>query len=730
MAVLMRLDRDARRLLALGGIGLLCGVLAGVALAPGAPRREARSEAPGATVASGQRQVTPAAPAAAPGPEPAARPGAPAGDIELEPDDATPSGPDPLDPLLERLEAAHARIHGTAPASQGKTKGLPEALTRALGTDFHPKLRKALHQKLGAGALVQGGRLTPAGSAVMARVRTLNRHAVDAKPYGTGPLESQVAAYLEASKGATVATPEAAGPGGGALVAVLGMQPFQREAAREQLRAAGVAGAADTAVAAAEAAVVAARSSDAVRQQGLALEAALGRALLRLVLDFRFINRTGPFGVTKKVDDLIADGATRRRITRMFLAVARAPSEAAALGALDPPHPSYEPLLRAYVTYLGLPRGKCPTLPEGWRLGPGSRGGPVKTLQQRLACEGLYDGPLDGVYGEAVKAAVADYQAHHELEPAGLVGARTVRSLNVPPARRRAQIALALQRVRESRINQLGDFYLRVNLPLFELQAVDRGKVVRRHRVIVGTNRLDDDKVALLQGHINRTKLFQTQLYRLIINPAWILPERVEKGEVKGKLSEDPDYLKKHNIREYTLENGRKVLVQGKGRGNVLGKVKFLLKKSNAIYLHDTDKKWLFNKGRRDFSHGCMRVQGAVEFGRWLLARDGVPAAEIDKGFSLTDTQRGFDLRHPVDFITEYMTVDAAEDGKPVFLTDIYGYDDDFEHGRLPPRERIRWGHSRLRPNWVPQVSWDTVKAWRAAGKHAPRDYDPKKHGK
>ena len=40
--------------------------------------------------------------------------------------------------------------------------------------------------------------------------------------------------------------------------------------------------------------------------------------------------------------------------------------------------------------------------------------------------------------------------------------------------------------------------------------------------------------------------------------------------------------------------------------------------------------------------------------------------------------------------------MDVAEDGKPVFLTDIYKYDRDFYEKNLPPKVTSRWGSSVL----------------------------------
>ena len=67
------------------------------------------------------------------------------------------------------------------------------------------------------------------------------------------------------------------------------------------------------------------------------------------------------------------------------------------------------------------------------------------------------------------------------------------------------------------------------------------------------------------------------------------------------------------------------VLIQGRGKHNVLGQVKFLLEKSRAIFLHDTNDRSMFRFDRRDFSHGfwmvCGGFCGRFVVGQWSLFR-------------------------------------------------------------------------------------------------------------
>jgi len=451
------------------------------------------------------------------------------------------------------------------------------------------------------------------------------------------------------------------------------------------------------------------------------LEAHLGRALTRLVLDWRILKTAGPNKLVRE-SKVKKDKKLQRKLVELAVGFGKAASHEDALAVLDPPHPFYGGLLKAYAKYRKLAEtGGCKPLPDR-RLSRFSKGKHVRNLEIRLQCEGYFDGEPDGIYDDDLIEAVKAYQRHHELDQDGAIGPASVSSLNVSMKRRAEQLRLAVHRVRETRVRKMADYYLVVNIPAYELRAVEQGKIIRRNKVIVGTNRLDDDKVALIQGHLNRTKLFTSRLYQVVINPSWILPERIAKGELRSSLAKDPDYLQKSGIKEKTLGNGTKVFVQAGGAGNVLGKVKFLLEKSNAIYLHDTDKKYLFNHHRRDFSHGCMRVHRAVDFAKWLLEKDGWNMKEVKRALGAEYAQRGMDLRKPPTFMTEYITVDMSAEGKPRFLTDVYKYDKAYADGILPPKSRTRWGASRLRPHWVPRVPGELVKEWRAQGKAAPRD--------
>jgi murein L,D-transpeptidase YcbB/YkuD len=123
-----------------------------------------------------------------------------------------------------------------------------------------------------------------------------------------------------------------------------------------------------------------------------------------------------------------------------------------------------------------------------------------------------------------------------------------------------------------------------------------------------------------------------------------------------------------------------------------LGGVKFLLPNENDVYLHDTPARSLFSRSRRDFSHGCVRVEKPLDLALWVL-RDR-PEWTRER---ITDAMNGstplqVDLTVPIPVSIVYWTAVAPEDGQIYFFDDIYGQDEDLDRqltsGGLGPRPR------------------------------------------
>src|SRR3546814_18762451 len=107
-----------------------------------------------------------------------------------------------------------------------------------------------------------------------------------------------------------------------------------------------------------------------------------------------------------------------------------------------------------------------------------------------------------------------------------------------------------------------------------------------------------------------------------------------------------------------------------------MGRVKFLFPNDEGIYLHDTPERDLLAKPVRHFSNGCIRLEKAMELGRWLLQR---PVPTKDK----TPEEA---IALPVS-VPVYLTyIPAAYTKKRVrFPPDVYGRDSSEDLEPPPP---------------------------------------------
>ena len=61
---------------------------------------------------------------------------------------------------------------------------------------------------------------------------------------------------------------------------------------------------------------------------------------------------------------------------------------------------------------------------------------------------------------------------------------------------------------------------------------------------------------------------------------------------------------------------------QGSGDDNALGVIKFNFQNPFAVYLHDTNQRYLFKNSMRSLSHGCVRVQEWEKLAFYIVRND------------------------------------------------------------------------------------------------------------
>ncbi|MCL4233874.1 MAG: L,D-transpeptidase family protein, partial [Deltaproteobacteria bacterium] len=310
--------------------------------------------------------------------------------------------------------------------------------------------------------------------------------------------------------------------------------------------------------------------------------------------------------------------------------------------------------------YADLPKLSVPAA----KVQKGSSGEFVKALQERLEMTGFYNGPITGSFDDATRDALIQYQATHQVPTDGVVGKGTIDAMNIRFADRVKRIRLAMAKQRRSG-SRWKNYYVRVNVPEFAVEVVEDGKILRRHKVIVGN-----------LNPLNHTPEFEAEIQKIVYNPAWYMTPRIFKNEELPKWVADEEYFSKKGYKAHFNKDGMPVAAyQPPGPGNALGRVKILFPNKHDVYLHDTPTKPLFAQTIRAFSHGCIRLHNPLDMAAFLLTKDNNPAAaEIDKILSGFGT-REINLQTKVPIFIEYSTVSTNEEGHAVFLADVYGRD-------------------------------------------------------
>lgn len=368
--------------------------------------------------------------------------------------------------------------------------------------------------------------------------------------------------------------------------------------------------------------------------------------------------------------------------------VVNAADVSSALAPVEPPYPGYQRTIRALNAYLELARDDDgEMLPEARKpVEPGETYPGVPRLVRFLRRIG--DLPADAVvnpgrsvYDGALVDAVRSFQKRHGLAADGRIDARTLAELNIPLNRRVRQMQLTLERWRWMP-NEYQHAPIVANIPEFRLRAYDQQfKIGTTMNVVVG------------QAYRHDTPVFVGSMRYVIFRPYWEVPPSIAAREVLPAIERNPAYLTKENL-EFVdsrqnpvpsesitadmleeIRKGQLFVRQRPGPKNSLGLVKFMFPNEFDVYMHDTPATELFEKSRRDFSHGCIRLEKPADLAAWVLRDNpGWTAARIQAAMKGDKTEQ-VNLTHPIPVLILYATVIVSEDGVVHFYDDIYGHD-------------------------------------------------------
>jgi murein L,D-transpeptidase YcbB/YkuD len=406
-------------------------------------------------------------------------------------------------------------------------------------------------------------------------------------------------------------------------------------------------------------------------------EAAAARLEARLALAFGQFLADAGFG---RVDPrtLGHDLPQQRRRDAMPATLRRAlagDDPDAALAAVEPTLPSYAALLRflAQQRRLAALPAPAPLPAVRARVSPGDAWVGVPALRERLVRGGdlAADAPPVDTYDGVLVDAVRAFQRRHGLDDDGVLGRQTLAALDVPAANRVRQIELTLERLRWLGGTPRGRF-VAVNIPEYRLWAVGAdGRPVRSMAVVVGRS-------------VTGTPVFVDAIEALELNPYWNVPRSIASKELYPKIARNPGWLESQHMEligaagddlHRALASGAARLRQRPGPDNALGRVKFVMPNGHDVYLHDTPARALFARSRRDFSHGCIRVERPFDLAAFALADvPEWPPSRVEAAVA-DGRHQVIRLPAPIPVLIFYATVNVGADGRPRFLADVYGHD-------------------------------------------------------
>ncbi|KZL20778.1 murein L,D-transpeptidase [Pseudovibrio axinellae] len=358
--------------------------------------------------------------------------------------------------------------------------------------------------------------------------------------------------------------------------------------------------------------------------------------------------------------------------------IARSATPSQVLAAFNPPHAEYKALkvqlaqLREQTQKGELE--KQVVIPAGKVLKVGTKSSRVILLRERLSVPTVES--QMNVYTQDLAYAVEAFQAGNGLHPDGAVGPRTLLALNGRVSGNPVKDIIANMERWRWMPRDLGQTHLRVNIPEFMVRLNMDGFSLFESRVVVGKRS-------------NKTPVFSDRMKHVIVNPYWNVPYSIASKEILPEMlaSNPQSYLRKGN---YEIVYGGKIvdprrvnwnavtfkkirIRQRPGRGNALGKIKFMFPNKHNVYLHDTPSKSLFNRSERAFSHGCVRVQNPFDFADALMATQNTITGNYIRSL-VGKKQTQVNLQQQIPVHISYFTAFVDEAGKLQRRPDIYGH--------------------------------------------------------
>ena len=285
----------------------------------------------------------------------------------------------------------------------------------------------------------------------------------------------------------------------------------------------------------------------------------------------------------------------------------------------------------------------------------------IKEVKRRLYLSGDFkEEDTSAIYTKTLKVAVTKVEKGFGLNEDGVIDDKLIQLLNVPVKKRLETMLVNLERMKW--MPEQSNNFIVANIPEYRLHVYENNKEVLNMDIVVG-------KAA------NRTVIFSDELKYVVFSPYWNIPKSIVQNEILPSMQKNSNYLNRNNMEITGYNNGLPVVRQKPGNSNSLGLVKFIFPNQYNIYFHDTPAKSLFQRDKRAFSHGCIRLHKPFEFAKYLLRDNSTWTDEKIREAMHSDKEKWVTLKSSVPVFITYFTSWVGEDGTVFFRDDVYNHD-------------------------------------------------------
>ena len=383
----------------------------------------------------------------------------------------------------------------------------------------------------------------------------------------------------------------------------------------------------------------------------------------------------------------------------------------ATLRGFHPKHPQFEKLRQKYLEMRASTAAAetVVKVPPGANLIPGQKHANVALLRQRLKVPvqpgASGEAGDETFFDDALVSAVKAFQTEEGFRADGIVGPNTRNALNDVETPSPSRFLANMEQWRWMP-EDLGDYYVWINVPEFLVRVVKGGQIIHEERVVTGL----PDK---------QTPIFSAGMELVTFHPVWNVPESIKVRELYPSLARGGTYFQRQGLR--LMQNGRPVdpssvdwgsadirrfdVQQPSGPSNVLGAVKLSFPNKHIVYMHDTSTKNLFNETTRAFSHGCVRVRDPLKLAALVLEKDkGLDEATVRSMAGGAAVENPVQLATKIPVHITYFTSWIGDDGTERRFKDVYGHETRITLALEGKFDKIARGPDHLAPASYPKV--------------------------